>query len=156
MLETYCPEVEVVGLANGVESALVLFEAENPELVFLDIRMPSGTEGFDFLKRLGNRTFYVVFVTAFKDYAIRAFENRALHYILKPIDEKDRSCGRYPMVKSLGLITSPPDNGCWPIITFSRVDFPAPFFPTSPTLCSSPKKISISLKSTRSANSSRT
>lgn len=89
MLETYCPEVEVVGMANGVESALELFEAENPELVFLDIRMPSGAEGFEFLKRLGNRSFYVVFVTAFKDYAIRAFENRALHYILKPIDEKD-------------------------------------------------------------------
>ncbi len=89
MLETYCPEVEVVGLANGVDSALELFEAETPELVFLDIRMPSGAEGFEFLRRLGNRSFYVVFVTAFKEYAIKAFENRALHYILKPIDEKD-------------------------------------------------------------------
>ncbi len=89
MLADYCPEVSVVGLADGVESGKALFEAERPSLVFLDIRMPSGSEGFELLDKLEGDDFFVVFVTAFKDYAIRAFENRALHYILKPIDEGD-------------------------------------------------------------------
>src|SRR5690554_7065975 len=51
--------------------------------------MPSGSEGFDLLERLENRNFLVVFVTAFKDYAIRAFQTNAVHYILKPKDEDD-------------------------------------------------------------------
>lgn len=89
MLADYCPEVEVLGTADGVKNGLSLFNETKPDLVFLDIRMPSGSEGFDLLRQLHGHPFYVVFVTAFKDYAIRAFENRALHYILKPIDEKD-------------------------------------------------------------------
>lgn len=76
-------------MADGIEAAVKLYESERPELLFLDIRMPSGSEGFEVLKRLDGHFFYVVFVTAFKEYAIRAFENRALHYILKPIDEND-------------------------------------------------------------------
>lgn len=89
MLHDYCPDVEVVGTADGVKTAIELFEKEKPDLIFLDIRMPSGAEGFDLLSKLADEKFYVVFVTAFKEYAIRAFENRALHYILKPIDETD-------------------------------------------------------------------
>ncbi len=89
MLADCCPEIEVVATADGVKSAMQMFELHKPDLIFLDIRMPSGTEGFDLLKHLSAYSFYVVFVTAFKDYAIRAFENRALHYILKPIEEAD-------------------------------------------------------------------
>ncbi len=89
MLEDYCPAVEVCGTADGVKTALELFRKVKPELIFLDIRMPSGAEGFDLLEQLDGEYFYVVFVTAFKDYAIRAFESRALHYILKPIDDQD-------------------------------------------------------------------
>ena len=89
MIEDHCPEINIVGTADGVESGLELFYAENPELIFLDIRMPSGAEGFEFLEQLREEKFHVVFVTAFKDYAIRAFENQALHYILKPIDESE-------------------------------------------------------------------
>ncbi len=89
MLQDNCPEIEVCGTADGVKSALKLFQDMKPDLIFLDIRMPSGAEGFDLIDQLGNEQFYVVFVTAFKDYAIRAFESRALHYILKPIDEQD-------------------------------------------------------------------
>jgi two-component system LytT family response regulator len=51
--------------------------------------MPSGSEGFELIENLKGEIYYVVFVTAFKDHAIRAFESRALHYILKPIDEAD-------------------------------------------------------------------
>lgn len=89
MLGASCPEVEVVGTAGGVKEALALFREVQPELVFLDIRMPSGAEGFDLLAELHDQKFYVVFVTAFKEYAIKAFEHHALHYILKPIDDRD-------------------------------------------------------------------
>lgn len=89
MLADHCPEIEVVGTADGLESAEALYLKEKPELIFLDIRMPSGSEGFELIERLQGHVFYVVFVTAFKDHAIRAFEKRALHYILKPIDEGD-------------------------------------------------------------------
>jgi two-component system LytT family response regulator len=89
LIEEYCPEVEVVGCAGGVNDGLELFSRTHPDLIFLDIRMPSGMEGFDLLEELGDAQFQVVFVTAFKEYAIQAFENRALHYILKPIEEED-------------------------------------------------------------------
>lgn len=89
LIGEYCPELEIVGMADGVKSAFDLFKKEKPDLIFLDIRMPSGAEGFDLLAQLEGERFQVVFVTAFKEYAIKAFERRALHYILKPIDEQD-------------------------------------------------------------------
>jgi two-component system LytT family response regulator len=89
LIEDCAPEIEVVGTADGVRSALDAFHKLKPDLLFLDIRMPSGSEGFDLLEALKDERFLVIFVTAFKDYAIRAFERRALHYILKPIDEGD-------------------------------------------------------------------
>jgi two-component system LytT family response regulator len=89
LIEESSPEIEVVGTADGVPAAEKIFHELKPDLVFLDIRMPSGAEGFDLLEILEGESFQVVFVTAFKDYAIRAFERRALHYVLKPIDETD-------------------------------------------------------------------
>lgn len=89
MLEDFCPEIELIGTADSVDSAEQLFKSTRPDLVFLDIRMPSGSEGFELIKRLSAYRYFVVFVTAFKEYAIEAFESRALHYILKPIDEED-------------------------------------------------------------------
>ena len=51
--------------------------------------MPSGSEGFDLLEKIESRDLLVVFVTAFKDYALRAFNANAIHYILKPVDIED-------------------------------------------------------------------
>lgn len=89
LLEEFCPEVTVVGDAGGVDEALRKTRELQPEVVFLDIRMPSGSEGFDFLEQAGEVNFQVVFVTAFKDYAIQAFNANAIHYVLKPIDIED-------------------------------------------------------------------
>ncbi|MCC5924460.1 MAG: response regulator transcription factor [Crocinitomicaceae bacterium] len=89
MLETYCPEIDVIGEAENREDAKVLIESTNPDVIFLDIRMPSGAEGFQLLEEVNQRNFLVVFVTAFKDYAIKAFQANAAHYILKPIDEEE-------------------------------------------------------------------
>lgn len=89
LLEEFCPEVTVIGDAGNVKEALDKTRELNPEVVFLDIRMPSGSEGFDFLEQAGEVNFQVVFVTAFKDYAVQAFNANAIHYVLKPIDIED-------------------------------------------------------------------
>lgn len=86
LLEEYCPEVEVIGEASRKDQAKAIIETSNPDVVFLDIRMPSGAEGFELLEEIENKDFLVVFVTAFKDYAIRAFNASAIYYLLKPID----------------------------------------------------------------------
>ena len=79
--------VEVVGqAANGVE-ALQVIEAENPDLVMLDVQMP-GLTGFEVARRLaeaGGET-QLVFVTAFDQHAIQAFEVNAVDYLLKPVE----------------------------------------------------------------------
>jgi two-component system LytT family response regulator len=86
MLEDYCPDIEVIGEASGKKMAKAIIEASEPDVVFLDIRMPSGAEGFELLDELEDKNFQVVFVTAFKDYAIKAFNANAVYYLLKPID----------------------------------------------------------------------
>lgn len=85
LLEKYCPQVEVVGTAGGVETALEVIQAERPDLLFLDIEMTHGN-AFDLLNQLRAMTFQVIFVTAFDNHAIRAFKYSAVDYLLKPVD----------------------------------------------------------------------
>jgi two-component system LytT family response regulator len=84
-LNSYCPNVEVVGEAPNIEVGEELILKESPDLVFLDIEMPYGN-GFDLLEKLSDINFEVVFITAFSDYAIKAINLSASSYILKPID----------------------------------------------------------------------
>lgn len=80
-------DFEIVGqCANGRE-AIEAVRAQQPDLVFLDIQMP-GLSGFDVLAQLPTESLpMVVFVTAYDQFAIRAFEARAVDYLLKPVDE---------------------------------------------------------------------
>lgn len=89
LLHEYCDDIDVVGDAGNIATAKEKIEELKPDVVFLDIRMPSGSEGFDLLDSIENRDFFVVFVTAFKDYALRAFNANAIHYVLKPVDIDD-------------------------------------------------------------------
>lgn len=77
-------EIEVVGEAQNVDEAIKKVEELQPDLMFLDIQMPE-KNGFDLLKEL-DRCPKVVFVTAYDEYALNAFEVNALDYLLKPID----------------------------------------------------------------------
>lgn len=78
-------DFQIIGDAENIEEGFELINAVNPDLVFLDIKMPGGS-GFDLLRKFENPDFEVVFVTGFDEYAIQAFEFNALDYVLKPID----------------------------------------------------------------------
>jgi two-component system LytT family response regulator len=82
------PDFEIVAqCANGRE-ALAAIQQYKPDLVFLDIQMP-GMSGFEVLAHLPQESLpLVIFVTAYDQYAIKAFEARAIDYLLKPIDEE--------------------------------------------------------------------
>jgi two-component system LytT family response regulator len=75
--------VEVVGEAGTGTSALELIEESHPDLVLLDIQMPD-LDGFDVVRRLGPPRPAVVFVTAYDEFALKAFALHALDYLLKP------------------------------------------------------------------------
>ena len=82
---SHVPDVQVVGqAANGVE-AVKLVEQLAPELVLLDIQMPKLT-GFDVLDLLGEKAPAVIFVTAYDEFAVKAFEVHAVDYLLKPVE----------------------------------------------------------------------
>ena len=110
LLNEYCGEVEVVAEAGNIVDAKRLIEELKPDVIFLDIRMPSGSEGFDLLESLEARDFLVVFVTAFKDYALRAFNANAIHYVLKPIDIDDLQLAVEKVGESRSVFKANPEN----------------------------------------------
>jgi two-component system LytT family response regulator len=77
-------EIDIIGEAKNGEEGIVLIKEQKPDLVFLDINMP-GMNGFEMLKHLEEIP-RVIFVTAYDEYALKAFEVNALDYILKPVD----------------------------------------------------------------------
>lgn len=83
----HAPDFEIVAECASARDALPAIRAHRPDLVFLDIQMP-GLSGFDLLTHIPSESLpLVVFVTAYDQYAIRAFEARAVDYLLKPIDD---------------------------------------------------------------------
>jgi len=83
-LREYCPDVEVVAKASSVSTGYNAIRKTSPDLVFLDIEMPDG-KGFDLLNRFESIDFKIIFVTAYSEYAIRAFRFSAVDYLLKPL-----------------------------------------------------------------------
>jgi two-component system LytT family response regulator len=85
MLKMFCPEVSILGEAEGVKTALEQTKKLDFDVVFLDIQMMDGN-GFDYLRQVENIDFDVVFITAFDQFAIQAIKYSALDYLLKPVD----------------------------------------------------------------------
>ncbi len=88
MLEEYCEDVNLLGLAQDVSSGIELIKKTNPDIVFLDIEMPGGN-GFDILDVFNAPKFKVIFTTGYNHYAIKAIKYAALDYLLKPINLRE-------------------------------------------------------------------
>lgn len=84
LLHTFDKKVKIIGEANDLESGLILITETKPDLIFLDIKLKKAT-GFDLLTQFPNLKAEVIFVTAYDNYAIKAFEMAAFGYLLKPV-----------------------------------------------------------------------
>ena len=79
-------DIAVIAEANDGQSAIAAISGHSPDLVFLDIQMPE-VDGFDVIREIGlERMPQVIFVTAYDEYAVKAFEVHAVDYLLKPFD----------------------------------------------------------------------
>jgi len=83
MLESYCPEVKIIGTAENIDRAEQLLSKLEPQLIFLDIHMPDGS-GIDLLDQYSGNA-KVIFTTAYGEYTINAIRLSAFDYLLKPI-----------------------------------------------------------------------
>jgi two-component system LytT family response regulator len=90
MVGVYCPAIKLVASADGVKSGIEAIRKHHPGLILLDIKMNDGT-GFDLLKQLQPVDFKVIFITAYDQYAIKAFRFSAIDYLLKPVDPDELS-----------------------------------------------------------------
>lgn len=81
-------EVLLIGESPDVEDAIIKIKIHNPDLILLDIEMPY-KNGFDLLAALPNRSFDVIFTTAYDSYALKAIKLSAIDYLLKPIDPEE-------------------------------------------------------------------
>ncbi|AWA29461.1 DNA-binding response regulator [Flavobacterium magnum] len=83
-ISKYCPQVVVTGEAQDIREAVPLLHDTQPQLVFLDVEMPFGN-AFDVLEACKDLQFETIFVTAFSEYSLRALNQSAAYYLLKPI-----------------------------------------------------------------------
>ncbi|MES1224800.1 MAG: LytTR family DNA-binding domain-containing protein [Bacteroidota bacterium] len=88
LLTKFCPEVTICGEAENTEKGYKLILEQKPQLVFLDVQMPSGN-GFSLLRKFTKIDFEVVFVTSFDQFAVEAIKFNALDYLLKPVEVAD-------------------------------------------------------------------
>ncbi|MCF8451283.1 MAG: LytTR family DNA-binding domain-containing protein [Taibaiella sp.] len=85
LLKEYCPQVDVVAMCANIPEGVLSINQKRPQLVFLDIEMPE-YNGFELLSFFREIDFQIIFVTAYNEYALKAFEVSAVDYLLKPVD----------------------------------------------------------------------
>lgn len=85
ILSQYCPNVEYLGEASNIPDGVKLIHKTAPQLVLLDIEMP-GYNGFELLDFIKDVSFEIIFITAYSEYALKAFEVSAIDYLLKPVN----------------------------------------------------------------------
>ena len=88
LLKLMTSNYEVVGEAPSILEAKKVITATNPDIVLLDIELEDGT-GFTLINQLSKVDFKLIFITAYNQYAIKAFKFNALDYILKPIEPEE-------------------------------------------------------------------
>lgn len=82
------PEITLLPAADSLKSAVVSIDEHRPDLVFLDIRL-GNDNGFDVLEKTAYKSYHVIFVSAYSQYALKAIKNSAVDYLLKPVDMDD-------------------------------------------------------------------
>ncbi len=87
-LENFCEDITIVDTFTNPKEAISAINYIKPECVFLDIEMPQ-MDGFHLLERLDYRDFDLIITTAYDSYALKAFKENAIDYLLKPIDTDD-------------------------------------------------------------------
>jgi two-component system, LytTR family, response regulator len=87
-LTQHCPEIEIAGTYTSSVKALPGIEKIQPDLIFLDIEMPV-MNGFELLEKILHLHFSVIFITAYNQYALKAFRFNAVDYLVKPVDADD-------------------------------------------------------------------
>lgn len=87
-IDRHCPDIEVIGRYHDPIQALEILQKTPPDILFLDIEMPR-LNGFDLLNKILNISFDVIFVTAYDEYAVKAFRINAVDYLLKPVITAD-------------------------------------------------------------------
>lgn len=87
LLERNCPNVKVISECSNIPDAVKVIKKHKPNLVFLDIQMP-GFSGIEITKFIDYINFEIVFVTAFNEFALKAFELSAIDYLLKPVNRE--------------------------------------------------------------------
>lgn len=88
LLREYCSDVQIAAQCRSAKDALAAIKRDKPDLVFLDIEMPS-MNGFEMLEQYTTIPFAIIFTTSYDQYAIKAIRFSALDYLLKPIDPND-------------------------------------------------------------------
>lgn len=83
-LRKFCPQVEMIGTAGNCKEAIEVLHQLQPQLVFLDVEMPFGN-AFDVLEGCQDLQFETIFVTAFSEYSLKALNQSAAYYLLKPV-----------------------------------------------------------------------
>ncbi len=101
MIEKFIPEIKQVQACNDARKALTIIHSMQPDLIFLDIRMPHFS-GFDILDKLPNKNFKIIFTTAHDEYAIRAIRFSAFDYLLKPVDSNELTAAVKRFIQTKG------------------------------------------------------
>jgi len=87
-VESYCPNVCMIAQAIDIKTGIGAINEHNPDLVLIDIKLKDGS-GFDLVEHFNKPDFKVIFISAYMDYAVKAFKYNAIDYILKPVKEDD-------------------------------------------------------------------
>jgi two-component system, LytTR family, response regulator len=85
IITNYCKNAKVIGAAIGIKDGLLAIKELKPDVILLDIQLEDGS-GFELLKLAEPISSFVIFITAYEEYAIKAFKTSALDYLLKPVD----------------------------------------------------------------------
>ncbi|HRP53102.1 MAG TPA: LytTR family DNA-binding domain-containing protein [Fluviicola sp.] len=123
LIHKFCPDVEIIAEIQDPEEAVGVINAEEPDLIFLDISMPR-LNGFELLNTLTYKDAEIIFTTAYDEYALEGFKQGAVHYLVKPIEAEElvESVKRVKKKQSEGKVVPIISSGLKPKIPISSLN----------------------------------